>query len=280
MAETTLNEGATSLAAANWADATGVVDNGQLVINRPFGSGVPLITSVDWSGLTVGIDYLDIKRGAVGTLGSGGSPFKVDADTAATDRVTNHGNVTLYIEAGGGSTLIQNFDCGNLSRNFMVGGTFGTTTVQGGSLDVNESTVLTNFDAYGGQGEIAYNATPITLCRIMRGNWTIRRACTTLIVGDSANVIYAPDTAASHTGTSLFNYGGVIDWRAGAIPTVLSIGGRIDFSNADISFTPGSTSFVVGGTLITEGNGTVVTTNITYYGGMVRNVGGESPTGF
>ena len=276
--ETYLNEGATSLAAANWSDATGVVDNGQLVIDRPFGNGVPLTSSVDWSALTIGIDYLDIKKGATGTLGSGASPLTLDADTAAGDGLSNHGIVTLYLNAGGGSSTINNFDCGSGSRNFLTGGTFGTTTVQGGLLDANESTVLTNLDCYGGGGEIGFNATPITLCRIMRGNWIIRRPCTTLIIGQNANVVYEPDEAASHTSTAVTNYGGIMDWRAGAIPTVLSIGGTIDFSNAGRDFAPGATSFIVGGTNIIEGTGQVDLSNITYVGRMSRSVGGALPT--
>jgi len=281
MAETTLNEGATSLAAANWADATGVVDNGQLVINKPFGSGVPLTSSVDWSALTTGIDYLEIKPGASGTLGSGGSPLKIDADTdfglTDLDGITNHGKVTLYLEAGGGSSRILNFDCGGGSRNFLVGGTFTTTTVQGGSVDANESTVLTNLDCYGGSGEIHYNATKPTLVRIMRGNWVIRRACTSLIIGENARVIYDPDDAASHTSTAVTNYGGTLDWRAGAIPTVTSIGGTLDFTKARTSFAPGATAFIVGGTVIHEGTGEVDLSNVTYVGRMSRSVGGFTP---
>lgn len=273
----TLNEGATSLAAANWSDATGFADNATLEINKSFGNGAPVTTSVDQSGLVSGIDSLDIRKGASGILGSGGSPLKVDADTASTDGISNHGAVTLYLEAGGNNTTIENFDCGRGSRNYLVGGTFTTVTVQGGTLDANESTVITNFDAYGGSGEIAYNSTKITTCRIMRGNWVIRRACTTLIIGENARVVYEPDTAASHTSTTVQNFGGTLDWRDGAIPTVLSIGGVIDYSNAIAEFTPGGTSFIVGGTVFREGDGTVDTSNITYVGRMNRSVGGYTP---
>ena len=215
--------------------------------------------------------------GASGILGSGGSPLKVDADTASTDGISNHGHVTLYLEAGGGSTTIENFDCGRNSINHLVGGTFTTTTVQGGYLHTNESTVLTNFDAYGGNGEIEYNSTKPTLVRIMRGAWTIRRACTKLIIGENARVIFDPDDAATFTSTAIENYGGTLIWKAGAVPTVLSLGGSIDFSQARDAFTPGGTSFVVGGTRIVEGSGDVSLTNVTYGGRMQRSAGGFVP---
>ncbi len=273
----TLNEGATSLAAANWSDATGFADNATLVINKPFGNGSAITSGTDQSSLTEGIDSLDIKPGAVGIIGSGGSPLTVDTDTASTDGISNHGQVTLYLEAGGDDSLIQNFDCGAGSRNFLVGGTFTTTTVQAGYLKANESTVLVNFDAYGGAGEIEYNATAITTCRIMRGNWIIRRKCTTLIVGENARVTYIPEPGISHASTTLQNYGGYFDWQDGAIATVLSLGGTIDFSNASEEFTPGGTSFIVGGTAIKEGDGSVTLSNVTYVGRMSRSIGGFTP---
>ena len=269
-----LAEGATTLNASAWS-GSGFADNATLVINVPFGNGSPLTTDTDQSGLTTGIDYLDIKKGAVGQLGTGALPLRVDADSAAGDRITNHGAVTLYLSAAGGSAVINNFDCGAGSRNYLVGsGTFGTVTVQGGELNVNEDAVVTNLDAYGGAGVIEYNSTKITLCRIMRGTWVIRRACTSLIIGENARVIYDPDDAASHTSTAITNYGGTLDWRAGATPTVNSIGGTINFSEARAVFAPGSTAFNVGGTRIIEGAGEVDLSNVTYVGGMQRSIGG------
>lgn len=272
-----LAEGAVTLAAAAWT-GSGFADNATLVINKPFGNGSPLTTGTDQSGLTVGIDYLDVMKGAVGQLGTGALPLTVDADSAAGDRITNHGAVKLYLDAGGGSATINNFDCGAGSQNYLVGGTFGQTTVQGGLFNANESTVLTNLDGYGGQGEVAYKSDKITLCRIMRGTWVIRRACTHLIIGDQARVIFDPDDAASHTSTAITNYGGHLDWRAGAVPTVNSIGGTIDFSQARAVFAPGATAFNLGGTRIIEGAGQVDTSNVAYVGGMQRSVGGAIPT--
>lgn len=273
----TLNEGATSLAAANWSDSTGFADNATLVINKPFGNGAAVTAGLDNSGLTEGIDSLDIKKGANGIIGGDGTSLEVDADSASTDGISNHGNVTLYLQASGDDNKIENFDCGAGSRNFLAGGTFTTTTVQGGYLSANESTVLTNFDAYGGNGVIEYNSTKITLARIMRGSWIIKRACTSLIIGENATVIFDPDDSATFTSTAITNYGGRLVWRAGAVPTVTSIGGAIDFSEARDTFTPGGTAFTVGGTTINEGDGSVSLTNVDYVGRMQRSAGSFVP---
>lgn len=276
MAVAYLNEGAVSVAAANWSDATGFADNATLVIDKPFGGGSPLTASVDQSALTTGIDYLDILKGAVGQLGTGASPLQVDADTAAGDGITNYGNVTLYFK-GGGSGVINNFSCGAGSRNIQTDDTVGQVVVEGGSYTAEESAVITNFDAYGGTGEIKYNSTKITLCRIMRGTWILRRACTSLIVGENARVIIDIDDAASMTSTAITNYGGTIDLVHGAYPTLTSIGGTIDLRNARRAFEIGGTAITLGGTRIIEGSEVVTVSNVTNVGNSKRSVGGFVP---
>jgi len=277
MAVAYLNEGATSLAAANWSDATGFADNATLVIDKQFGSGSPLTSSVDQSGLTTGIDYLDILKGASGQLGTGSSPLRVDADTASGDGITNYGNVTLYFE-GGASGVINNFACGPGSRNIQIDDTVVQLVVEGGSYTAEESAVITNFDAYGGAGEIKYNSTKITLCRIMRGTWVLRRPCTSLIVGENARVIIDIDDAATMSSTAITNYGGTVDLRYGAHPTLTSIGGTIDLRNARRPFEIGSSAITLGGTRIIEGSEIVTISNVTNVGNSKRNVGGFIPT--
>ena len=277
MAIAYLNEGAVSLAAANWSDATGFADNATLIIDKPFGAGQPLTTQTDQSGLTTGIDYLDIHAGGVGQLGTGASPLRVDADTAAGDGITNYGRVKLFLAAAGGSTTINNFSCGAGSDNTLTSGTFGQVVVEGGTLTAEESAVITNFDAYGGRGEIKYNSTKITLCRIMRGSWTIRRACTSIIIGENANVTIDVDDAASMTSTAITNYGGTLTIVNGAYPTLTSIGGAIDLSRARRPFTLGGTAITLGGTKINEGQGIVTLSNITNVGNSKRSVSGFVP---
>ena len=276
MAVAYLNEGATSLAAANWSDATGFADNATLVIDKRFGSGSPLTSDTNQSGLTTGIDYLDILKGAVGQLGTGASPLRVDADTASGDGITNYGNVTLYFQ-GGGSGQINNFSCGPNSINHHVSDTITQVVVEGGSYTAEESAVITNFDAYGGVGEIKYNSTKITTCRIMRGNWILRRACTNLYIGDNARVTIDLDDAATMSSTAITSYGGTIDLRFGAYPTITAIGGTIDLRNARRAFEIGGTAITLGGTKIIEGSEVVTISNVSNVGNSKRSVGGFTP---
>ena len=269
-----LNEGATSLAAANWSDSTGFADNATLEIKYPFGDGSPVTAGLDQSGLTEGIDSLDISAGARGQIGNNGTSLEVDADSATSDYVRNRGNVTLYLAASGDDDLIQNFDFGGRSRNFLTDGTFTNITGDGGELTVTESAVVTNFYAAGGSGVIKYNSTEITTAVITGGTWTIERGVNTLYVGEGARVIYDPDDSVSHTGNTLDISGGVIDWRFGAIPTINARGGQIDFRNARATFTPGGTAFNVFGTRIMEGTGLVSLTNVSYAGAWQRVPGG------
>jgi hypothetical protein len=276
MAVAYLNEGATSLAAANWSDATGFADNATLVIDKKFGSGAPLTASTDQSGLTTGIDYLDILKGAQGQLGTGASPLQVDADTASGDGIVNYGNVTLYFR-GGGSGQINNFTCGAGSINYHVNDTITQVVVEGGTYIAEESAVITNFDAYGGSGEIKYNSTKITTCRIMRGTWVLRRACTNLFVGENARVIIDLDDAATMTSTAISSYGGTIDLRFGAYPTITAIGGTLDLRNARRAFEIGGTAITLGGTTIHEGSDIVTVSNVTNVGNSKRSIGGFVP---
>lgn len=272
-----LNEGATSLAAANWSDTTGFADNATLEIKYPFGNGNPVTLGLDNSGLTEGIDSLDISVGAVGQIGNGTTALEVDADTATTDYVRNRGNVILYLAASGDDNIIRNFDFGGQSRNYLTGGTFTNITGDGGYLEAGENAVITNFYAAGGSGIIKYNATEITTAVIAGGTWVIERGVNTLYVAQGARVIYDPNDSVSHTGNTLDISGGVFDWRAGAIPTVNGRGGRIDFSNAREAFTPGGTAFTVFGTSIAEGSGLVSLSNLTYAGAWQRVTIGPIP---
>ena len=69
MAIAYLNEGAVSLAAANWSDATGFANNATLVISS---GSQTITTSLDQSGLSGGIDTLDILQVFTGRIGGAG----------------------------------------------------------------------------------------------------------------------------------------------------------------------------------------------------------------
>ena len=54
------------------------------------------------------------------------------------------------------------------------------------------------------------------------------------------------------TGTSLRTYGGSLNWVSGAIPTVATYAGSVDFTNAKVPFTPGATSWTSVGTIYAD----------------------------
>ena len=287
MAIAYLNKGAVSLASANWSDSTGFADDATLVINKSFGGGQPLTSDTDYSSLTEGINYLDIRAGAQGQLGNGSNPLKVDADTdsgsTAADYIANFGSgVTLFLQAGGDDTLILNFTMGNQpvglpNTSNLVGGTYTNVGMMNGTLNANQSTVITNYDQYGGYAEIDYNSTAITAARIMGGTCIIKRLVTTLTVGKDARVIYDPDDQiSSFSGTTINQYGGYLVQKRGATPTILSLAGTHDFSQLREAATPGGTSWSVGGASIVE-SPNLTTTNVEYVFDIKRNVGGPIP---
>lgn len=275
MAIAYLNEGAVSLTSGNWSDSTGFANNATLVINKPIGGNQPVTTSVDWSGLTEGVHCLDIRPGATGQLGTAATPLMVDADDdSATDSlayVSNYGSgFHLYLRAKGDDNLILNNSTGAGNQTTLIEGEFTNTSVRGGVFRAEQSAELTNYDQYGGEAEIEYNATPLTLCRVTGGRCIIRRKFTKLIVGGNAKVLYIPDDqVTSFTGTTIEQYSGTLYDYSGQTLTILSLGGTHDFSNLQIDATPGATSWLVGGTDIKE-SAFLDTSNLTYLYGMKR----------
>lgn len=277
MAVAYLNEGATSLASANWSDSTGFADNATLVIRESFGNGSAVTAGLDESGLTTGIEYLDIRPGASGTIGGDSGPLKVDADASADAYIRNRGNVTLYIEAGGGSATINNYDCGGSSRNWLIGGTFTDFTTDGGVTNVGESAVITNLYAAGGSGVVEYNSTAITKAVIVSGTWVIRRRVNELIIGQNASVMYDPDPqVTSWSGDSISVNGGSLAMTRGDVPTLELFGGSLDLRRATEAMTPGGTSFVALGTRILEGSGLADLSNFGVPGALQRTTSGTA----
>lgn len=269
-----LAEGATTLNASAWS-GSGFADNATLIIDKSFGNGSPLTTDTDQSGLTEGIDYLDIQPGAEGQLGTGSSPLRVDADTGSGDRIINHGHVTLYLKAEGDDNLINNFDCAAPSRNYLVGGTFTNTTVQGGEFSADANTVLTNIEGYNGNGVVEYNSTAITSGKFYSGTWVIKRPGV-YIVGGTARVTFDMDDGASMTGSSLTQHGGHVVNINGGFLTADLRAGLYDESKARRPFEVGATAMTIGGARTIK-SGMTTWSNVSYPGAMQRSQ--EAPAG-
>jgi hypothetical protein len=160
MATKYLAEGATTFASPAWSGGA-IEDTNDLVIERNFGS---VQAGLNQSALTDGINSLWIKDNVTsGTIGGPGGSFIADADISSASFVSNFGAVSLYYASGGDDTLCQNFNCGGASRNWLTGGIFTNIGVAGGSIAVNESSVVTNIYGSAGGGTLEYNATKPTL---------------------------------------------------------------------------------------------------------------------
>lgn len=254
-----LNKNATSLADANWSDTSGFsATYPLLVVNDIIGTGtVPITGDVDHSGETEGVYYFDIRAGARGILGTPANPLRFDADNEsasaegdqATAYVSNYGSgVTLHYVADGDDNSCRNLSVGTGNFTYVYGGTVVNAGQSGGRFEANQSTVITNFDTYGGSSEIEYNATAITLYRAMAGTHIVRRKVTAFEIGGTAIVYYLPDSQVTDfSSTSLKQTGGTFIQDRGAIPTINSLAGKHDFSQLREAITPGGTAWNIGG---------------------------------
>lgn len=265
MATKYLAEGATSFASPNWSGGA-IADTDDLVIEKPFGQ-----IAAGLSQTSINLESLRINPGATAGRVGGGSngSFLVDVDNSSDAYVSNMGNVELFIQAAGGNTLINNLDQAGPGGTFITGGTVANITVEAGRLTANGSTVITNFVAVGGSGEIAYNATAITSARISGGVWTIRRAVTTLTISGNATVFYDPDDAASMSGTTIVTRGGRLVHIAGSTPTITNEGGTHDFSQARRTLTLGATAWTAIGTRFVPSTNVATTNRTRLYGSQV-----------
>ena len=274
MATKYLSEGATGFAAADWGGVA-MAATDDFIIELPFGTIIG--SELDQSGIVGGFESMTIKPGASGTIGGGSNgSFIADFDNDANAFVSNRGNVTIYLQAGGDSATINNFDCGPGSVNYLMGGTFALVTMGGGTLTANASTIITDYWHTGGTSEIMYHATDATEITITGGTLTLRRMPTTLNI-QGGRVVFDPDDGEDFGSKTVNVTGGTLDWRAGAIPTVNADGGNIDFSNNRRAFTPGSTAFNLTGSRIIS-HPDVPMTNVTPRGAFKTSVGDAEST--
>jgi len=234
MAIAYLNEGAVSLAAANWSDATGFANLATLVI----ASGSQTITTaLDQSGLSGGIDTLDIGPQFTGRIGSPSTgPLKVDADEGgSTHRVTyNAGGGVLYLQAAGDNNLISNFWKSSPGAAYLMGGTFTNVILGEGPLSVNGSTVVTNAYLKGGNSTIEAG-TAFTSLSVYAGTHYTKRDCATINVY-GGTLIYDVPTTATTTTITVYSGATLRLLSSDAIAT-LNLEGYADFSQAKVGIT-------------------------------------------
>jgi len=266
MAVTYLDPGATSLAAGSWKDGIGFANSATLVMSA--GSATSFGASVDFSGLSQGIDYLRILAPFTGSIqSSSGGPVKFDADQG-TDQLVSYGaggGLFRYQAAGNSNaaTNVENIGNGHL---YLMGGTITNLTLCSGQTDADSSTIITNCYVTGGNNAIEYNATAITVFEQTNGYTVLKRGAAKIVMNGGTLVIdYDDGDNGTYTygSTSIEQNGGLIIWRNGNLDNAKWRGGRLDGRQLRQSATIGATSFVIyagiEGYLQQPGTGAVIT---------------------
>lgn len=237
MALAYLNENATSAAAANWSDATGFADNAELVLS--VSSGIAVVSDVDWSALTTGVESFEIQSAFNADAGQAGTPFEFDADASADAFVKHGGPRRFYYSATGGSSNCNYYYHVGTGSTYLEGGTIDNTYVTRGEFYANASTVLTNMQVFGGRGTIENNATGFTAWTQKGGNWTVKRDGT-FVVERGTLILDIPD-AAPTISLTVEQGARVIVLQANAIANVTN-DGIIDLTRAKRPVTLGASS--------------------------------------
>lgn len=271
---TYLNEGAISLAAANWDDTIGPVFEATLAIDR---GSQDIVNDLDFTAMTTGgISSLDIRPQFTGNIGTAAVPLKI----AATENTA-----TIYYNAGNGNFYLQaaNTADSNVNSNIelsggaggtlhLIAGTFTNVTICGGTCRIYAGAVVTNLRVLGGTVIQEYNATANTLVDLAGGTVTTERGVVTCKMLSGTSLV-ADIKGSGVLGSTLFEQnGGMLDHRAGNMPVAVFRAGSYNNQNARRASTIAATSAEVwagyyGAQMRSPGNQVTWTTaNITFRG--------------
>lgn len=232
-----LNEGSVSLAAANWSDGIGFANSAMLVIER---GGQAIVSGLDQSALTVGIEYLDIRPEFTGSIGSGAASLQCDIDASSSSFLRYAAKSgSLFYRAQGNNSLCQRYVQTGSGVATLTGGTVSRIEIASGRLIVNLSTVVTTLYVVGGDVDIQPNATAITNVHVLGGVVRLSRQATNLYVSGGVCLYdgQASVTTFEQRGDS------VVRWISGDCATARVHSGRLSFRDLrrDASF--GSSAF-------------------------------------
>lgn len=274
MATAYLNEGATSLADANWSDSTGFSATApDLVIE----SGTQNITGgLDQSGLTEGVNSLKIRPAFAGRIeGVGGEALQVDCDngTSPQDPPTifmqgGSGSFLRY-QASGNSNVCDRFVMNSSGQVDITGGTITRMDLINGGVVIGSSAVVTNAFLQGGSSTVEHNATGFTSCIISSGTHTIRRGGT-FVVGGDANVTFDSEDVSGTITVDVVSQNATVSIASGGTFTGDLIAGTIDSSRTTRAVTVDSNS-TVGQTL------NIVRNADTTFSSGLTEIGDQSP---
>lgn len=271
MAEAYLTESATSLAAANWSDATGFANGATLVINK----GAANIQS-DLDQSATSITSLDVLEGFSGTIGGVAGALKCDADGTSEAATTVVSRIrykasggSMFFEAAGGNTLahyVQVHSAGG--RFYGVSGIMKNVHVGLGEARFASAVLMTSgeWELTGGSCFVDYHASNgIPTLYVNGGSHTIKRGVTTGYFGGGTTTF---DVQSVAIGTlNVFSGGSIRLLNSGAITAVHLRGGVFDTRELQRSVTIGTLKLGAGATYIRSPMVTV--TNLHPLGGVV-----------
>lgn len=231
-----LNAGATSLAAGNWSDATGITAaNAWCVIN----TGSQSITG----GLTTtagGFDILDIESGFSGNIGSSIGSLSIEGSTTYT---TGLQISRLKYNASGGSLWYSANGAGTDKLMLFLQAGSGTSILTG-------AWTLREFVLDSGRCTMAY-----TVVSEASYEWLVSGGTVTFAYDSSATSIHNLTVLGGvvqlgrGVQTLLFVAGGTVIIDAGALTyaAITQTGGRVVVLNAGTGAATGITAYVLKG---------------------------------
>lgn len=208
MATIYLNDGATSLAAANWSDATGLVNSATGVIRS---GGQSITSDVDFNA--VNVLSLRIAEQFTGTIGSAAAPLWLDAtdgsaaewsSSAAEGIIINGSGGTLFIKSDAGG--LDNLHQSGAGRTTLVSGTATYLRVTNGEFSAEAASTVTNARILGGRTTIGASATAGTVLDVIGGTVTTARPFTTINVYDGD--CFINHNTSSSAAVTINQYGG------------------------------------------------------------------------
>ncbi len=270
---------ADSFAAANWQTAaggagSGFVDNAVLVVE---GGSVPVVNDLDWSGLTIGIESLEIGTRRTGDIGTPSDPLIVDIDASSAAHLrTLAESGTTHVDAGGASAKINNIYMATGGGVSLYGGEAGNVEMERGHFFANTSSVVSALTAFGGTSKLDTKTNAVT-GKIYGGRHEIKRPGTYDV---HAGTLVLDVADASATTIRLHSTRARVEVVGDLPATVEHYAGTIDTTPSKRDGTLGGTSYTRGPAsltnLIYDSRHTIGT--ITWIGGGgAVNIGG--PTG-
>lgn len=212
MATVYLNDGAVSVANANWSSGTGFTANAELVIRS---GGQAIVSDMDQSGAG-SIRYLKIAENFSGSIGTAASPlYTIATDGSIAEWSTASGNEGRVIHGGGGTLYLRAAGAGidNLhqtggGRTVLVNGTATFGRLLNGTLDVEALGTVGTLWAFNGQASIGASATASTLLNLVGGSVLLARPYTTINVYGGELIVNA--TTSSSAAMTVNQYGGTV----------------------------------------------------------------------